>query len=250
MGKVYFIAGATRGIGLELATQLAEKDSSNTIIATARDTKNSTGLNNLASKNSNVHIIQLDLSSEKSINGIDEQINSLISEIGIDVFIANGALGDNTPFKNLGRQTYINHYLTNVLGPTQVINVLYKYLIKTPTRQIFFVSSIAGQVSTFIPIVSGPYGQTKAALNHTALQLSVEYKDEGFTIIPVHPGVVDTDLANTAFKKLPEELGKPYLDQFISPTESVSGIISNIIDKVTVEDSGKFLNYDGTVLPF
>ncbi|CCH42852.1 3-oxoacyl-[acyl-carrier-protein] reductase [Wickerhamomyces ciferrii] len=253
MGKVYFIAGATKGIGLQLATQLSQADSSNTVIATARNTNSSNKLNGLVSKQENVHIVKLDLSSEESINGIDEQISSLVSKTGIDVLIVNGALGDSTPFRDLDRKTYIDHYLVNVLGPIQVVNVLHKYLVKASTKQIFFTSSAAGQVSSFIPFETGAYGHTKAALNHSALQLSVHYKNEGFTVIPLHPGIVDTDLANAAFDKLPEEhaaLGKTFRDQFVSPAESASHIISNIINKVTVEDSGKFFNYDGTVLPY
>ncbi|CCH42855.1 3-oxoacyl-[acyl-carrier-protein] reductase [Wickerhamomyces ciferrii] len=253
MGKVFFISGATRGIGLQLATQLSQADSSNTIIATARDPTTSTGLNELASKNKNVYIISLDISSEESINGIDEQISSLVSNTGIDVYISNGAICESAPISKLNRQVHIDHYLTNVLGPLQIINILYKYLVKAPTKQIFLLSSIAGQVADFVPIATGAYGQSKAALNHSALQLSLQYKDEGFTVVPLHPGIVDTSLADNIIKSLPEdlsELAKAFIAQLISPEESASGIIGNIINKVTVEDSGKFYKFDGTTLSY
>ncbi|CCH42854.1 3-oxoacyl-[acyl-carrier-protein] reductase [Wickerhamomyces ciferrii] len=230
MGKVYFISGATRGIGLQLATQLSQADSSNTVIATARNPITSTGLKELASKQKNVHIIKLDVSSEESINGIDEQIVPLASETGIDVYISNGAIGDLTPIQDLNRQSYIDHFLTNVLGPF-----------------------IGGQVSDFSPLLTGACGITKVGLNHAALQLSIQYQDEDFTVIPLHPGFVNTELANDVFNTLPEnqyEVAESFRAQFITPAESASGIINNIINQVTIEDSGKFYRYDGKILPY
>lgn len=61
-GKVYFITGANRGIGFQLAKQLAETPS-NTVIGTARDPSKATELKSLASANPKVHIVKLDVTS-------------------------------------------------------------------------------------------------------------------------------------------------------------------------------------------
>ena len=54
------------------------------------------------------------------------------------------------------------------------------------------------------------------------------------TVVVFHPGVVQTDMGGA---------GAP-----LKTHESV-GSLRNVIGRLTVADSGKFLNYNGTPLP-
>lgn len=137
-GKVYFLTGSSRGIGLELAKQLAN-DKSNTVIATARNLSRATELTKLAEESTNVKLITLDVSSEESISKLDSHLES-IAENGIDAFISNAAIAETYQQSlTIDRQKWIDHYITNVVGPIEIIKVLKKYLLKKKTRQIIFI---------------------------------------------------------------------------------------------------------------
>jgi hypothetical protein len=66
------------------------------------------------------------------------------------------------------------------------------------------------------------------------------YKPRGVTILPIHPDDVATDME--------PEGGIPCIEA-ISTEESTKGMI-NVMDKASIESSGKFLDYTGASLPW
>ncbi|CCH46164.1 3-oxoacyl-[acyl-carrier-protein] reductase [Wickerhamomyces ciferrii] len=260
MGKTYFVTGVNRGIGFEIVKQYLELDSTNVVIGTVRDPSKAIELQELSKKHKGqLHIIQLEISDPNSIKSIDDQIESIVGETGIDVYIANAGYsgkGSSKAILELERQIWINHYIVNVLGPIEVLKQIKPYLLLNPTRQIILVSSIAGSLSQNNSISSGPYGQNKASLNHVSITLSHELSPDGFTVVAIHPGLVDTDSCKAILDEFVEY--KPELKQVletlpldhISPETSVKNLIKNVFEPLKKEQNGKFLNYDGTELPW
>ncbi|CCH41784.1 3-oxoacyl-[acyl-carrier-protein] reductase [Wickerhamomyces ciferrii] len=257
MGKTYFITGVNRGIGFEIVKKYLEADSSNIVIGTARNPSKATELLELESKyKGQLHIIQLDVSDLKSIDSIDSQIKEVAKD-GIDVYISNAAYsapGAAKKVLELERQIWIDHYIVNVLGPFEVLRVIKPYLLKKETKHVVIISSLAGSLSQNFPISTGPYGQNKAALNHVAITLSHELSPEGITVVAAHPGLVDTESGREVLKEYVEY--KPELSALlnnlpfdkITQEESAKGLIDTVIDPLTKEQNGKFLNYDGAEL--
>lgn len=251
-GKVYLLTGSNRGIGLELVKLLASKKE-DTVIASARDLSNAKELTQVAKENKNVHLITLDVSSAESIANLDSQLKDVAKD-GIDVFISNAAVAKcYQPALEVDRQVWIDHYVTNVVGPIEITKVLKKYLLRRKTRHLIFISSIVGSLSHFFPVSTAAYGQSKAALNHTLLTLSNELKDELFTVVAVHPGNVTSDMGVYGMGLIggnhPETV--EYLSSSkIEPAQSASDQVNNVFYKLTIEDNGKFFSYDGNEIPY
>lgn len=79
------------------------------------------------------------------------------------------------------------------------------------------------------------YKASKAAQNMIMRTVAKDVKDDGIAVCVLSPGMV-----NTA-GEIPPERRFPGL---IEPPESVAGMI-NIIDALTLEQSGKFIRYTG-----
>ncbi|CCH42565.1 3-oxoacyl-[acyl-carrier-protein] reductase [Wickerhamomyces ciferrii] len=246
-GKVYFISGANRGIGYEFAKQLSSI-SSNTVIATARDPSSSSELQQLSGSNSNVHAIKLDVSDEKSFEQLDDQLKD-IAQNGIDVLISNAGIAQS--YKSLletPKEKFINHFNVNAVGPILLVKALYKYLQKSQTKHIAFVSSLAGSINEFIPFSTSAYGQSKAALNYAVKEFSFELESEGFTVIALHPGVVSTDMFNTAFSYYEENV--PAVVEVLKDYETLTSEESakrqlKTITNLSKEQNGKFYDENG-----
>jgi NAD(P)-dependent dehydrogenase (short-subunit alcohol dehydrogenase family) len=81
------------------------------------------------------------------------------------------------------------------------------------------------------------YRTAKAALNQVSVTLAREWKDEGrkTTIVCFEPGFLSTRLTNW--------------DGEDDMETSIAGLMS-VIESVTPQDSGGFMKWDGTKIPF
>ncbi|KAK6456866.1 uncharacterized protein RJT20DRAFT_144881 [Scheffersomyces xylosifermentans] len=233
VGKTYFIIGANRGIGFNLAKSYSEENPHNVVLATARNVECATELQNLAKQNKNVFIVQLDIADSNSIDKLDAQISTLTD--GIDVFISNAGVA--------------NAYTTVFDAPKKKI---YKFLLKRETRKVIFISTAGASITGFFPVSSSAYGQSKAALNYSVKELSFELEPENFIVVAVHPGTVSIDLGTTGISQLKKnrpELAETLDSLVISPNESISGL-KKLFDSLEKKHNGFFWSYDGSEIPF
>ncbi|KAK6456173.1 uncharacterized protein RJT20DRAFT_127990 [Scheffersomyces xylosifermentans] len=249
-GLTYFVTGGNRGLGFAIVKQLAAAN--HKVIATTRDVAKSVELQKLADSNSNIHIVKLDLSSIESIEALDAQISKITD--GVDIFISNAAISDSYyKVTDAPRDVWVNHYLTNALGPILVFQTLYKYLQKRPTKKVVFISTAAASITQYIPFPASAYAQSKAALNFSTKELSSELQPEGFVVIAVSPGLVSTDMGAYGFSQIKKLASPEVVDALekvsVSPEDSSAGVLK-LIDGLTEKDNGTFFNYTGEELAF
>ncbi|CAG85936.2 DEHA2C04598p [Debaryomyces hansenii CBS767] len=247
---VYFITGGNRGIGFNLVKELSEREN-NVVITTARKPEDATELNKLIKSNSNVHVVKLDVSSKQSNLDAAGEVAKIAE--GIDVFISNAAIADS--YKTVletDEELWTSHWKTNVLGSIFSYQAFYPLLAKGNDKQIIFISSLVGSIGGFFDASVSAYGQSKAALNYTTKEISFELREQGFTVVAVHPGMVSTDMGNHGKSRILKSA--PHLKDaieglVINPETSASSLLS-VIDKLSTDDNGKFISYDGSELPW
>lgn len=92
----YLITGSSRGLGLAIVAELL-KTPENKVIATARNTKKSAGLQDLAAQYpaDRLALVDLDVTSEESIAAAVEQVTKILGEgEGLDHLISNAGVND------------------------------------------------------------------------------------------------------------------------------------------------------------
>ncbi|CAK7898023.1 benzil reductase ((S)-benzoin forming) Irc24p [[Candida] anglica] len=248
MSTVYFITGGNRGIGYKIVEQLAARPNTK-VLATARNVESAVELKELQAKHHNIEILKLNVSSEESIDTLDEQLKKYAPD-GIDVLISNAGIADGYyTVKDAPRSIWLKHYKTNVLGPIFLYQVIRPYLMKKNTRKIVFVSSAVGSLGGFLPFSTSAYGQSKTALNMTVKQISFEEAPEGFIVIAMHPGMVTSEMGNHSLTQFPQESLTGIIPMMITPEVSATKQIE-VIDGLTKESNGGFYSYDGSTVPF
>lgn len=250
----YFITGGNRGIGLNLVKILSASPN-NVVIASTRGPTSlpkNKELEGLTKERKNIHVVQLDIADEESINKVASEIKEVPSFDGIDVFISNSGISDAYyEVLQAPRKVWLDHYTVNALGPILVLQQIYPLLLLKKTRKLFFISSVAGSITSFLPFSVSAYGQSKAALNYSIKELSFELKPKGFTTVAFHPGMVLTDMGQHGINKLKDsgiEIDFNALKNQ-TPEESAAGLVQ-VFSKISAEDNGKFYNYDGTLADF
>lgn len=245
--STYFITGANRGIGFALA-QIVSANKENKVVATTRSLSRAEQLQNL--KRANIEIIELDVT-----DSVEKQKSALSKlkflQKGADVVVQNAGifyLSENT-IATEPIETFVEQFEGNALASVKFYQAIYLYW-KKPTgnsKKLIFISSVGGSMGGFA-LPTKAYGLSKAAVNFLAKHIAVENaSDEELkdsVTISLHPGVVLTDMGKTGIEAV--ELLRQLA---ITPEESAEAIYK-VIGEVKPEQSGEFLNYDGTQLPY
>ncbi|MBM88700.1 MAG: short-chain dehydrogenase [Gammaproteobacteria bacterium] len=225
------VIGANRGIGLEFTKQYLSRGDQ--VIATYRNGSVADELNHLSATNAKLNLFTLDVSSKESLSTFPSKLN----EMPIDLFINNaGVYGPrDSVFGNVDEDNWLSVLRINSIAPLLLTQLIIENLRKGEVKKLIYVTSKMGSIDDNKGGGAYVYRSSKAALNAIVKSVAVDLSSEGFTTAVLHPGWVQTDM------------GGP--NALINVQTSVSGMVS-VIEKLSSEDSGSFLNYDGSVIPW
>lgn len=82
------IEGANRGIGFQFVIELLKQNPSH-LIATARDVSKATELNELASKHSNLHVLQLEVTDYSRYDSLVNEVDQIVGDKGLQLLVQN-----------------------------------------------------------------------------------------------------------------------------------------------------------------
>ena len=102
------ITGANRGIGLQFVIDLLKQNPKH-VIATCRDLENAKKLKELACQNSNLHILQLDMTDHSRYDSFVDEVSQIVGENGLTLLIQNAGLAIN----DLKVESYLKMYNVN-----------------------------------------------------------------------------------------------------------------------------------------
>jgi len=222
------ITGANRGLGLEFAKQYAADGWH--VIATCRNPDQADALKSIA----NIRIEKLDVGDDASLDALAEKlkgsaIDLLINNAGI-YSGTNGDLG-NDASQNLGSidsEGWMKVLRINTIAPIKTIEALLP-LLQGPDKKIVNITSRMGSLAE-MGTGSIAYRSSKTALNAAMRVIAHDMQHKGITIVNMHPGWIQTDMGGARAN--------------LTPEQSVS-TMRQTIARLTMAQTGQFLNYDG-----
>ncbi len=231
------LTGANRGLGLEFARQYAEAGWR--VHACAR--RESVELTRLAASNQTVVLHQLDVTSPADITRLSERL----AKEPLDVLINNaGVLGKRSFDNGAGRDQAFGQtdyqdweciFRTNVMAPMRIAEAFVTQVASSHQRKIIMMSSVLGSMK--LNTTGGLYGYrtSKSAVNAITKSMSVDLAERGIIVVALHPGWVRTTMGGR--------------NATLDAGDSVASML-RLIASLKPEDSGKFIAYNGEVLPY
>ena len=166
--KVWFITGASKGIGFEIAK--AALQAGQKVVATVR--RNADGLRSALADNQLLEVVTLDVTNEADVAA---GIRKAIERFGrIDVVVNNAGYGLLAATEEASDAEVRKQYDTNVFGMLNVIRAVLPHLRGQRSGHIINISSLFGYLAA-IPGF-GIYGSTKYAVEGISEGLALEVK--------------------------------------------------------------------------
>lgn len=228
------ITGAGQGIGLEWARQEAQDGS--TVIATARDPKESPGLLDLEkSARGAVVVLPLDVTDDASVDAAARAVQERFG--GIDELVNNAGTYGPRDDRRLGAPPEeVRRVLeVNTIGPYRVTRRFLPLLRQGKDVRVVFITSRMGSIGDGPGGSSYGYRMSKSALNMLGANLAHDLQEDRIVCLILHPGWVKTRMGGS-HAPLP-------LDQ------SVRGLRRTTM-RASMAESGSFFDHAGEPLPW
>lgn len=223
--QTVLITGANRGIGLEFARQY--QSAGWDVIATHRQSSNARELLQIG-----VQTAPLEVDDARSRNALAEWLEGK----KIDILLNNaGIMGDNsTSALDANLDQWTQAFETNVIAPAALTRLLLPNLTKSKKP---VAATLGSQAGIFDYMTSGAnciYASTKAAAHAVTISLGHAMKEHGVTYVSLRPGPTKTGMLGDA---------APY------EVEDSVQLLRDVLAKVSINDTGKFLDRSGVSLP-
>ena len=199
MARIVLITGANRGIGRELAAQLAADG--DTVLLTARDEQKA--IQAAQEIGGDVHPIQLDATDQASIDAAAAKVEAEYGRIDVLVNNVGGLFSYDQQPSNVDLSRVQDTLNINLFSKWRTTQAFLPLVRKSDAGRIVNVSSEAGSITRVGPYTSA-YSASKAALNSFTAALAAELKDEGITVHAASPGWTATDLGGEGGRPVPE----------------------------------------------
>ena len=213
------ITGANRGIGLELARQLAARGDE--VIAACRSASPE-----LKALKVEIHEA-VDVTDDASVR----RFAQAVAGRRVDILINNAGILSHETLDDLDFDRMRRQFEVNSLGALRVTAALLASLDRG--SKIAIVSSRMGSLADNGSGGSYGYRASKAAVNMIGVSLADDLKPKGISVILLHPGYVKTEMTGRRGT--------------VEPADAAAGLIARI-DELTLEGTGQFWHAEGDPL--
>ncbi len=226
------ITGANRGIGLEMVKYSMEQGWR--VFACCRNPHNADSLFNVAKlSNGQVSVHIADMMELSTIQALSYELRN----DPVDMLINNAGIygSDKNTFGGVDVESWLQAFQVNSIAPLKMVEAFSEQLQMGKRKLVVCMSSKMGSMADNGSGNSYIYRSSKAALNAVVKSLSIDLKEQGIISVAMHPGWVKTEMGGANAE--------------ISTRECVLQIFGHLLP-LTINDSGRFIDIDGSDIPW
>ena len=243
MDKVAFVTGGTRGIGKQIAINLAKAGYDIAI--------------NYRNENEALRETQIEIERQGvkcfSVKGdvsvfedCEKMVKDIINQFGkIDVLVNNAGITRDMLILRMKEKDFSDVINVNLIGTFNVTKNVVPYMAKKRNGRIINISSVVG--------ISGNAGQTnysssKAGIIGFTKSLAKELGSRNILVNAVAPGFIKTQMTDVLKNEVKEEISKNIPLKRIGNAEDVANVVEFLASDKSSYITGQVINVDGGML--
>ncbi|MGP4065459.1 3-oxoacyl-[acyl-carrier-protein] reductase [Oceanobacillus sp. M65] len=239
-GKNALVTGASRGIGREIALELARQGANVAVNFSGNEAKAQEVVEEIKAIGRNAIKVQADVANETSVK---EMVKEVIGEFGtLDILVNNAGVTRDNLLMRMKEEEFDQVINTNLKGVFICTKTVTRQMMKQKSGQIINVSSIVG--------VSGNPGQAnyvaaKAGVIGLTKTTAKELASRNIRVNAVAPGFISTDMTDA----LTEEQQAGMLDMIplgkLGKPEEVAKVVRFLASEDASYITGQTIHIDG-----
>ena len=200
--KTALVTGASSGIGLALARELAQRGADVIVTARSKDRLDAVA-EEIRAGGRQAHVFTADLGEAGSAERLYGEITG--AGLQVDLLVNNAGYGRWGEFLNFDREDNARMVQLNITSLTDLCQLAIPDMIKRGGGGVINIGSTA----SFVPVpYSAVYGATKGYVIKFTEALRFEYAGKGLRIMTICPGATASRFAEVASEKSSEALKK------------------------------------------
>ena len=243
------IAGISGGIGLALAAHELQRNPDTHVVGVSRSASRSPDACALAEAfPGQLSLVDGDVGDGEALKAAlaghlpeDARITRILYAVGV---LHGEGLFPEKRLEDVDPEAMLQSYRVNTLGFLNTVQALIPWLRHRDPKLIAAVSAKVGSIGD--NSYGGWYGYrcSKAALNMAVRNLAIETQRRlrPATVVALHPGTTETALT------APFQQSLAHL-RVHGPADTAANLWT-VLDGLSPEDSGRFLSWDGSELPW
>lgn len=200
---IALVTGANKGIGFEIARQLARRGA-HVIIGARNEENGNRAAEILRREGGNVDAVRIDIDDPI---GVKNAAKSVARHGRVDVLVNNAGIypDKQNDISQTDPDLVLTAIRTNAIGAVRATQAFLPLLVKSRQPRIINMSSGMGSLNEMNGAAGPAYSISKTALNAVTRQSAAALKEKGVAVNAMCPGWVKTDMGGPSAPRSPEQ---------------------------------------------
>ena len=238
--KVALVTGASRGIGKQVAKDLASMGA--TVVANYPNSNDSAEqtVEEIEKNGGSAIMSEFDVSD---FDAVQKEVSSIIDNLGeIHILINNAGITRDTLLMRMKEEDWDNVFAVNLKGVFNCTKAVIRNMSKQKFGRIVNIASVVGEMGNAGQL---NYSSTKAGVIGFTKSAAKEFAARGITVNAISPGFIQTDIT----QDIPEEYKQKYLESIplgrFGETTDISNVVCFLVSDSASYITGEIIRVNG-----
>lgn len=238
--KIALVTGGSRGIGKEIALELAKEGVNIGINFNNNEEKALETLDEIKSYGVEAIAIKADVSVEEDVTNLVKTVEKSLG--GIDILVNNAGVTKDNLLIRMKAEEWDQVLDVNLKGTFLCTKQVARGMMKKKYGKIINISSVVAIIGN---IGQGNYSASKAGLIGFTKSMARELASRGIRVNAIAPGFIETDMTKVLDDNIKDEMLKSIPLQRLGKAKDIANLVVFLASDKADYISGEVIRVDG-----